>query len=102
MAIQEHTQQTRLDAGCNGNWDGTDSTPVAVLNAESTLHDRIAYCYGLSEIIAHLADFCRFDDNADVQRVGVLLHHQIKPLVEVLHVIGSSTHPKKIGESISM
>ena len=93
-------QITRLDAGCNGNWDGVDATPVAILNTDSTLHERIAYCYGMGEMVANLADLCRFDDNADIQRVGALLHHQIKPLMEVLHVIGCSTHPNKIGASV--
>lgn len=93
-------QITRLDSGCNGNWDGPSAAPVAILNTDSTLHERIAYCYGMSEMIGNLADLCRFDDNADVQRVGALLNHQIKPLIEVLHVIGSSTHPDNIGAPV--
>lgn len=94
-------QITRLDSSCNGNWDGVEAPPVAILNTDSTLHDRIAYCYGLGGMVAHLADLCRFNDNSDIQRVGALLHHQIQPLMEVLHVIGSSTHPDQLGGRIT-
>jgi len=91
------TTHIRLDDECN-NW-GNEGRPVAILNPNSTMHERIAFCWQAVEAISNLADLLRFDDNDDIQRVGVILRQQVTPLLNVLHVIGSDTHPDKIGSA---
>ncbi|MCB8747646.1 hypothetical protein LHU53_12095 [Rhodoferax sp. U2-2l] len=88
----------RLDACCNDNWRGESAPPVAILNPETTLHDRIAYCWGLGAQIEELS-MLLLDTPADSaqSRIGTLLKHNIDPLMAVLHELGCSTLPNKFG-----
>lgn len=88
----------RLDACCNNNWSGESAPPVAILNLETTTHDRLAYCFGLVCQIEELT-LLLLDNSADTiqSRVGTLLKHNVDPLMAVLHELASNTHPDKFG-----
>jgi hypothetical protein len=72
---------------------------VAILNPDSTLHDRIAFCWESANAIDSFADMCQFNDNDDIQRVGAILHHQITPLLQLLSFLGASTSQNRIGDA---
>ena len=80
----------RLDAGQNDNWC-TDAAPVAVLNLASTLHERIAYCWGMANDLKELSSLLINQDDPAVSRLAALFLNQIKPLVVVLECLGTDT-----------
>lgn len=85
----------RLDAGNNTNWQ-VDAKPVAILNEASTLHERIAYCWGLANALQDLACFLNESQCSDVSRVAGLFFNQTAPLVEMLSHLGSATDSDEI------
>ena len=80
----------RLDAHQNANWTSS-ATPVAILNTESTLHDRIAYCWGLANQLHILSDILAEHENPEVQQVVALFGCQLMPLQVMLETLGSDT-----------
>ena len=86
------TVQVRLDAYQNDNWTSSE-IPVAILNTESTLHDRIAYCWGLANHLHVLSDFLCNHDNAEIRQVAALFGCQLMPLEVMLHKMGDDTKP---------
>ena len=80
----------RLDARQSENWTGS-RTPVAILNTESTLHDRIAYCSGLANQLHTLSDFLAQHENPDMRQVADLLDSLLQPLQAMLHKLGTDT-----------
>jgi hypothetical protein len=91
------TTHIRLDAGCNSNWDGEDAPPVAILNPDTTTHDRLAYCWGLGAQIEELARLLNTSTDTTQSRIGTLLTHNINPLMAMLHELACNSHPNKIG-----
>ena len=89
---QNAAELIRLDAGHNFNWN-IDAAPVAVLNETSTLHDRIAYCWGVAERIHELTGFFMESNSPEVRRIGSMLHCHADPLVAVLERLGDDTAP---------
>lgn len=82
----------RLDAFQGDNW--TSSTnPVAILNTESTLHERIAYCWGLANQLHVLSDFLIQHENPEIQQAAALFGCQLQPLENMLKQLGSDTRP---------
>ena len=81
----------RLDAN-NDNWACSD-TAVAILNTESTLHDRIAFCWNLANQLHVLAELLAQHENHEIQDVAALFGCQLKPLEAMLHNLGSGTPP---------
>ena len=77
----------RLDAYQNDNWASSD-VPVAILNTESTLHDRIAYCWGLANQLYVLSDLLAEHENREIQQVAALFGSQLKPLEVMLEKLG--------------
>ena len=82
--------QVRLDAFQNDNWSSSD-VPVAILNAESNLHDRIAYCWGLVKHLHVLSDLLAEHENSEIQNVAALFGSQLIPLEAILNNMGSET-----------
>jgi len=86
----------RLDAHQSDNWISS-TTPVAILNTESTLHERVAYCWGLATQLHVLSDLLAQHENPEIQQVAAQYGFQLIPLMATLHKIGSDTQP---GESV--
>ena len=82
----------RLDAFQSDNWTSS-TTPVAILNPESTLHERVAYCWGLANQLHVLSDFLVQHESREIQQVAALFGSQLKPLVTILNKLGSDTQP---------
>lgn len=84
------TAPLRLDAGHNANWC-VYAKPVAILNEASTLHERVAFCWGLANGLLDLSSFLNEHQSSDVARVSGLFFNQISPLVAMLERLGSDT-----------
>ena len=61
-----------LDSGRCGNWH-VDTKPVAVLNDAASLHERIAYCWGMV--------------NSFRTMVGLLMDHRDETMSELADVL---------------
>ena len=89
------TALIRLDAGQNDNWC-TDAGPVAVLNLASTLHERIAYCWGAASDLQQLSELLvNQGSSSEVDRLACLFLNQLKPLVGMLECLGTDTRLSK-------
>ena len=86
------SEPIRLDAFQSDKWTG-DSIPVAILNTESTLHQRIAYCWGLAHQLHIFSDFLVQHENPEMRQVGELFDSQLQPLVTLLDKLGTDTIP---------
>ena len=88
----------RLDAWHNNNWT-LAAKPVATLNEASTLHERVAYCWGIANDLQDLSILLVNQDSVDISRLASLFLNQVKPLVVMLDHLGSSTcaNEKKMG-----
>lgn len=88
----------RLDARNNTNWNSS-AQPVAILNEASTLHERVAYCYGLANGIHELSMILCESQSVDMARIAGFFTNQIAPLVEMLERMGADTRltEKKTG-----
>ena len=84
----------RLDAYLSANWTSSE-IPVAILNIESTLHDRIAYCWGVTNQLHVLSDFLCEHDNTDIRQLAALFGCQLQPLKVVLQQLGNDTQPSE-------
>ena len=72
------------------NWK-FDAGPVAVLNLESTTHERIAYCWGLAANLNVIADLGIASNDADVSIFANLISSALAPLLVVLDKLGDET-----------
>ena len=82
----------RLDAHQNDNWTSSE-IPVAILNTESSLHDRIAYCWGLANQLHVLSDFLGQHESLEIQQIAALFGCQLMPLEVMLQKLGDDTQP---------
>ena len=80
-----------LDSRNSANWK-VDAQPVAILNEASTLHERLAYCWGLACGLQELSEFLCESTSADVARTSGFFTNQIAPLVAMLERLGADTH----------
>lgn len=103
MAITTSTEgasaptSLRLDHGHNQNWQ-TDAVAVAVLNEASTVHERIAYCWGLAVDLLELSELLADSNDDTVVRVVSRYANHLHPLVAVLTNLGDSTRPMLIAQ----
>ena len=75
---------TPIDLGIS--YARTDlSTPVAMLNPESTLRDRIFYCASMADSLRGLSDVLQETDDEDVCKIAELFGALIDPLASVLN-----------------
>lgn len=81
-----------LDALVNTNWS-LDAAPVAVFNHATTLHDRLAYCWGLASRVNDLTHVLSVHPDSELQRIAMLLECHISPLVAVLDLMAAETAP---------
>ena len=84
------TTPLRLDEGNNLNWK-VDAKPVAILNEDSTLHERVAYCWGLASSLDDLSMLLNESSVPDVARISGLFYYRLQPLVAMLERLGSDT-----------
>ena len=84
------TALIRLDAGHNSNWS-IGAKPVAILNEASTLHERVAYCWGMANDLQDLSFLLVNQNDSDISRLAGLFLNQIKPLVVMLEDLGTIT-----------
>jgi len=84
------TKHIRLDAYMSQNWNSS-AAPVAILNTETTLHERIAYCWELGSQIEELAQLLNVSTDTEQSRIGTLLTHNITPLMAMLNHLAEST-----------
>lgn len=78
------------------NWK-TDAGPVAVLNLDSTLHERIAYCFGLVSHLDVLAELGTDSKDSDVSSFASLISSALVPLLATLRNLGDETCVKPLG-----
>ena len=86
----------RLDAN-NDNWTCSD-TAVAILNIESTHHQRISYCWNLANQLHVLAELLAQHENHEIQEVAAIFGCQLKPLEAMLEKLGYDTQPSADSE----
>jgi hypothetical protein len=84
-----------LDAFTNTNWN-IDAAPVAVFNHATTLHDRLAYCWGLASRLSDVIQFLSVHPDSELQRIAMLLECHASPLVAVLDLMASETVPGRV------
>lgn len=92
--VNTTAEPVRLDDASNANWF-LDAAPVAVLNPDSGLHDRIAYCWGLASRLNEMTQFLGVHGDFELQRVSMLLGCHVSPLVAVLEALAESTGPRR-------
>jgi hypothetical protein len=84
----------RLDSGQNSNFDG-HAAPVAILNDASTLHERLAYLWGLVDQLAGIVNIMAQHNNQDVSCAANSLHWHIQPMASLLERMADDTRPVK-------
>ncbi len=89
---EKNSEMVRLDAYQTDNWTSSE-VPVAILNTESTLHHRIAYCWGLANQLRILSDFLTQHEDPEIQQVTALFGCQLMPLETMLKKMGYDTQP---------
>jgi len=89
---EKNSEMVRLDAYQNDNWISRE-VPVAILNTESTLHDRIAFSWGLANQLHVLTDFLAEHANPEIRQVTALFSSQLMPLEAMLQQLGNDTQP---------
>ena len=80
------------------NWK-FDAGPVAVLNVESTTHERIAYCWGLAANLDVIANLGIASNDADVSIYASLVSSSLAPLLVMLDNLGGVTFNAKNGDA---
>ena len=91
--MTEHTSSlVRLDAFENDNWS-SNGNPVAILNMDSTLHDRIAYCCGMANHLHVLTDLLAQHENIEIRQLAALFDGHLIPLETLLKKMGDDTQP---------
>lgn len=80
----------RLDSGHNIAWK-IHAAPVAILNAESTLHDRLAYLWAQADQVLELALVLGGHEKEDVSRAGAILERHLQPMANLLAHMAEET-----------
>ncbi|ABM36282.1 hypothetical protein [Polaromonas naphthalenivorans] len=92
------TAPLRLDSGYSNNWKPSVQ-PTAILNEASTLHERVAYCWGLAAHLHELSSLLHEHQSSDIARVSGLFYDQITPLVDMLDRLGDDTRKAELIEA---
>jgi hypothetical protein len=88
--MSKSSNALRLDSWSSTNWN-VDAQPVAILNEASTLHERIAYCWGLSNDLLDLSAFLNEHQSSEISRVSGLFFDRISVLTDMLDHLGDET-----------
>lgn len=80
----------RLDSSYSKNWNPYAESAV-VLNEASTLHERVAYCYGLAHHLQEISSLLLAHSSPEVARVAGLFFDQVMPLMGTLERVGADT-----------
>jgi len=80
-----------LDSGYSNNWNA-QAKPVAILNEASTVHERVAYCWGLASRIHELSMVLQAHSSPDVAQVSGMFYDKVTPLVAMLERLGLETN----------
>ena len=87
---EKKSEMVRLDSHQNDNWTSSE-IPVAILNTESTLHDRISFCWNLANQLHVLSDLLGQHENREIQEVAALFGCHLIPLEAMLEKVGDDT-----------
>lgn len=80
----------QLNDGLACNWR-SDAGPVAILNPAATLHESIAYCWGLAAHLEAIANLSAASKEEPMRSLHGLLLVHLEPLLAVLENLGSET-----------
>lgn len=72
------------------NWL-TDSPPATIINPESTLHARIAWCWGVASELEEIAALLANHIEDSERTVGGIFSTKLLPLVAMLEHLGTVT-----------
>ena len=79
-----------LDCGYSRNWNPYAGSAV-VLNEASTLHERVAYCWGLAHHLQEISSLLLEHSSPEVARVAGTFYEQMMPLTGMLRRVGADT-----------
>lgn len=80
----------KLNDGLACNWR-SDAGPVAILNPAATLHERIAYCWGLAAQLEAIANLSAASKEEPARSLHGLLLVHLESLLAVLENLGTET-----------
>lgn len=72
------------------NWTFA-ARPIAVLNLDSSIHERVAYCWGLAANLDALAELGASSGDVDVSNFSNLVSSMLVPLLATLGNLGTVT-----------
>jgi hypothetical protein len=88
--VDKKQQIVQLNDHMALNWH-SDAGPVAILNLTSTVHERVAYCYGLVAHLDVLADLGTDSSDSNVSSFANLISSALVPLLATLENLGDET-----------
>ena len=89
---EKKSEMVRLDSHQNDNWSNSN-IPVAILNTESTLHDRISFCWNLANQLHVLSSLLAEHENREIKETAAMFGGQLIPLEAMLRKLGDDTQP---------
>jgi hypothetical protein len=81
------------------NWK-FDAGPVAMLNPNSSTHERIAYCWCLAENLEAIADLGGMSTDGDVSIFSNLISNSLFPLLATLKILADETSKTDCGGAV--
>jgi hypothetical protein len=88
-----------LDTLHCSNW--VKAGPVAVLNPASTLHERIAFSWGLAEDLLDMTELLMESSDDGISRAASHYFTRLTPLVAMLDSLGDCTRPDAADETFT-
>lgn len=67
-----------LDTFRTQNWD-IKAQPASILNQSSTLHERVAYCWGMAIDMLEICELLNVSESVEVARVSVKVRRRCQP-----------------------
>ncbi|MBK7000972.1 MAG: hypothetical protein IPH35_13660 [Rhodoferax sp.] len=83
-----------LDSVVIGNWN-KNAGPVTLLNPDSTVHERIAYCWSQIGMLSTFLDAMSNHTEDEIRSFSEMVRHFTDPVIMVLEVLGDMTQPSE-------
>lgn len=77
------------------NWN-QNAGPVVILNEQSTVHERVAYCYSQIGMLETLLVALANHTDDEVRSLAEMVEHFTYPVFLVLETIGDITHKETL------
>lgn len=74
------------------NWN-QNAGPVVILNPDSTVHERIAYCWHQIGLLDSLLDTLGNHTDGEIRAMAGMLENFTNPIVRILETLGEMTQP---------